>query len=46
MLKIIDDYIQKADLNQDKQKTMLIIEFRSMIKYFSDRKIDLRVLGD
>jgi hypothetical protein len=46
VLKIIDTYIDKTNLNIDKQKTVDILEFRTLLKYFSDQNFDIEVLGD
>ncbi|MFD2562870.1 hypothetical protein [Aquimarina rubra] len=46
MIKIIDSYIHKTDLNVNKQKTIDIIEFRALMDYFSDKGIDLKMVGD
>lgn len=46
ILRIIDDYINTTDLNMDKKKTVDIIEFRALINYFLDKKIDIKILGD
>jgi len=46
LVKIIDTYIEKTNLNTDKQKTVDILEFRAFMKYFSDQNFDIEVLGD
>lgn len=46
IVKIIDTYIDKTNLNSDKQKTIDIIEFRTFIKYYSDSNIEIKVKGD
>ena len=46
VLKIIDVYINKTNLNTDKQKTVDILEFRTLLKYFSDQNFDIEILGD
>ncbi len=46
IIKIIDNYIEKTNLNLDKQKTIDIIEFRTFMKIFSDRDLDIEILGD
>jgi len=46
IIKIIDTYINNTNLNLNKLKTIDIIEFRAFIKYYSDKNIDIKVLGD
>ncbi|RDC65393.1 hypothetical protein [Adhaeribacter pallidiroseus] len=46
IIKIIDDYIKKADLNKNKLKTVTIIEFRTHLKYSHKKKNDLLLKGD
>ena len=46
LLKIIDQYIEKTNLNQDKQKTVDILEIRGLLAYFSSHKVGLSLLGD
>ena len=46
LIQIIDDYISKNDLNRNKAKTLAIIEFRSLLNYFSQKKIALKLKGD
>lgn len=46
LIKIIDDYINKTNLNNDKQKTIDIIEFRGLLTFFANANCDLRLLGD
>jgi len=46
LIKIVDDYIDKNDLNKNKAKTLAIIELRTLINYFSQKKIALQLKGD
>jgi hypothetical protein len=46
LVKIVDTYIKKTNLNTEKQKIVDILEFRAFMKYFSDHNIDIQVLGD
>ena len=46
IIKIIDNYINKTDLNKDKAKTLTIIELRTALEYCSDKKIELKLKGD
>lgn len=46
LLKIIDTYIEKSNLNVDKQKTIDILEFKALLNYFLNKNIDLEILGD
>ena len=44
--KIIDNYIIKEDLNNNKQKTIDIIAFKTLLDYLSNKNIDLKIMGD
>ena len=46
LVKIIDTYIEKTNLNTDKQKTVDILAFRTLLNYFSDQNLDIEILGD
>ncbi len=46
IIQIIDAYINKQNLNINKQQAMDIIGFNALIKYFSKKGIELKVLGD
>ncbi|MBP6455941.1 MAG: hypothetical protein KA275_04350 [Chitinophagaceae bacterium] len=46
LLQIIDTYIEKSNLNVDKQKTIDILEFRTLLNYFLNKNIDLEILAD
>lgn len=46
LLKIIDQYIQQTDLNRNKYKTIEILSFYSLIRYFYNRNIVLFAFGD
>ena len=46
LIKIIDIYIEKTNLNLDKQKTINILEFRALMNYFSSKNLDIETLGD
>ena len=46
ILKIIDTWISHADLNRDKQKTITITWFRAMLDYFSNKGVEMKLLGD
>ena len=46
IIKIIDRYIDKNDLNKNKFKTVTIIEFRTHLKLHSQRKLELQLKGD
>lgn len=45
-LKIINNYIQKSDLNLNKDKTVEILSFYSLLRYFYNRDIVLYAFGD
>lgn len=46
LCKIIEDYVQKTDLNRDKIKTIAIIEFNALLKFCINQNWDLEVLAD
>ncbi|MDP8171228.1 hypothetical protein QJU96_08010 [Pasteurella skyensis] len=46
LIKIIDEYIEKTDLNKNKSKTKNILEFRGLLLYFIGKNYDLVLLGD
>jgi len=46
IIKIIDEYISKNDLNRNKFKTIAIIEFRLFLLLLSSKNIDLKLIGD
>ncbi|WP_207534839.1 hypothetical protein [Desertivirga arenae] len=46
LIKIIDGFIEKTDLNKDKAKTVSIIEFRGLLNYFITNRVDLQLKGD
>ena len=46
IIKIVDKYIEKTDLNKNKKKTFTIIQFGSILQYFCNRNIDLKLVGD
>jgi hypothetical protein len=46
LIKFVDDYISKTNLNEDKLKTVTVIEFKSLLTYFSNSEVDLKIIGD
>ena len=46
LLQIIDTYIDKSNLNVDRQKTIDILEFRTLLNYFLNKNIDQEILAD
>lgn len=46
LVKIIDSYIEKNNLNSNKQKVVDILEFRALMTFFSDKNCDIKILGD
>ena len=46
LVKIIDTYIEKSNLNTDKQKTVDILEFRTLLNYFSGKNLNIEILSD
>lgn len=46
IVKIIDKYIETTDLNKNKLKTTAIIEFKGVLIFLINKKIELELLGD
>ncbi len=46
IVKIIDEYIEKTDLNKDKLKTKNILAFRGVLSFFIEKNYSLELLGD
>lgn len=46
IVKIIDKYIEVTDLNKNKLKTTVIIEFKGVLIFLINNKIELELLGD
>ncbi len=46
IIKIIDAYIDKKDLNVNKQQTIDVVEFRALMSFFSNKRIVIKIIGD
>ena len=46
LLRIIDGYFERTDLNKDKQNTIEILGFRGVLKYFVEKNINFLLQGD
>ncbi len=46
LLKIIDNYVQKSDLNKDKAKSVEVLGFRGLLKHYMDKNILFQLYGD
>ncbi|MFD2909405.1 hypothetical protein ACFSX9_11765 [Flavobacterium ardleyense] len=46
LIKIIDNYIERTNLNLEKTKTIDIVEFRTFMKIYSDNELNIKILGD
>ncbi len=46
LVKIIDEYIEKTDLNKNKLKTKNILAFRGLLLFFIEKNYSLKLLGD
>ena len=46
LIKIIDTYVEKTNLNLDKRKTVDILGFRALLNYCSDKNVDIQISGD
>ena len=46
LIKLIDKYIEKADLNKDKKKTMITLEFRGLLNLLIKHNLPISLYGD
>ncbi len=46
LIRVIDDYVQKTDLNQNKPAITRILSLRGLLEYFTRRSIDFLLIGD
>jgi hypothetical protein len=46
LINIIDKYIDTTDLNKDKKKISAILEFKGLLKFFSNKNITFQLSGD
>ncbi len=46
LVTIIDEYIDKTNLNKNKQKIKTILEFRGLLLYFIKKEYNLELHGD
>lgn len=46
LIKIIDTYIEKTNLNLDKRKTVDVLEFRALLNHYSGKNADIQISGD
>ena len=46
LIKLINEYIQKTDLNENKKQTSIILEFKGMLSLFIEKGIALKLYGD
>ena len=46
LIKLIDQYIEKTDLNKNKRKTILILEFRGLLNLLVKHNIPIKLIGD
>ncbi|MGV3538928.1 MAG: hypothetical protein ACO1OQ_03910 [Rufibacter sp.] len=46
IIRTIDRFIDKSDLNKNKAKTLVIIEFRTFLKYCIHKDTGLQLKGD
>ena len=46
LIQLIDEYIQKTDLNKNKNQTSIVLEFKGLLNIFLEKRIALKFLGD
>jgi hypothetical protein len=46
LIQLIDEYIQKTDLNKNKNQTSIILEFKGILNIFLEKNIALKFVGD
>ncbi|TRX30284.1 hypothetical protein FNW52_20285 [Flavobacterium sp. ZT3R18] len=46
IVKIIEKYIEITDLNKNKLKTSIILEFKGLLMFLINKKIEIELLGD
>lgn len=46
LIKLIDDYIDKTDLNINKKKTSIILEFKGLLNMFLANNTSIKFFGD
>ena len=46
LIKLIDEYVQKMDLNMNRKQTSIILEFKGMLNLFVKKNIALKLYGD
>jgi hypothetical protein len=46
LVKLIDEYVQRTDLNINKNKTIKILEFKGLLNYLLAKDLSLKLIGD
>lgn len=46
IVKIIEKYIEITDLNNNKLKTSVILEFKGFLMFLINKEIEIKLLGD
>jgi hypothetical protein len=46
LIKIIDEYIEKTNLNTNKKQTSIILEFKGILNIFIENNISMQLSGD
>ncbi len=46
LIEIIDEYVEKTNLNTNKMKTKNILGFRGLLLYSIEKKYNLKLVGD
>ncbi len=46
IIQLINEYVEKTDLNKNKLKTKTILEFSGLLSYFIENNYNLELFGD
>ncbi|MCL1992120.1 MAG: hypothetical protein FWG66_04150 [Spirochaetes bacterium] len=46
LIKLIDNHVEKTDLNKDKKETSIILEFKGLLNMFLKNNIPVKLRGD
>ena len=46
LITLIDNYIEKPDLNKNEKKTSIILEFKGLLNMFLKNNISIKLIGD
>ena len=46
LIKLINNYIEKTDLNKNKKETSMILEFKGLLNMFLENNTSIKFIGD